>query len=83
MIGCPPNAVCHNSCERIATGGSAACGSFLAVSPAAEQPSLSRLQAERLEQMLVDVDVTHAPGPVVGSQIHLARAQHERPDRRK
>jgi hypothetical protein len=60
-------------CLRILPGGFSA----------AEQPSLSRPQAERLEQMLVDVDVTHAPGPVVGSQIHLARTQHERPNRRK
>src|SRR4029450_8615551 len=34
-IGCPPNALCHNSCDRIATGGSGASGVVLSVSPRA------------------------------------------------
>ncbi len=46
---------------------------------AGEQPSLGRLQAERVEQILVDVRVTHAPSSAGGSQIHLARARRKRP----
>ena len=48
-----------------------------------EHSSLGRLQAERVEQMLVHVSVTHAASPVVGCQIHLARANRKRANRRK
>ncbi len=82
MIGCPPNAVCHNSCERIATGGSGAEDRPVGFS-AGEQPSLGSLQAERVEQMLVHVRVTHLPSSAGGSQIHLARARRKRPHRGK
>ncbi len=50
--GCPPKAVCHNSCERIAIGGSSVpvqSGGF----SRAEEASLRRLNTERVEQMRV------------------------------
>lgn len=50
---------------------------------AGEQPSLGRLQTERVEQMLVHVGVTHPPRSVVGGQIHLARARRKRSYRGK
>ena len=58
------------------------CGRIRSVSlSGSEQAALRRLHAESVEQMLVHVDRTHAPGPVGPGEIRLAR--RKRSDRRK
>ena len=74
MTGRPPNADCHNSCDRIATGGPPRPGreDIASVSPGAKNPPLLGVHAEGREEMIVHERGPHAHGTIAGGEIDRA-----------